>query len=159
MPDLKTYPIQPLFIAVRELHAVTHRPHIGTLEGIEKKVQIETGVANYKPEEKTIQISVGIEIGSKDPKGEVPFYLYVQIVGEFQVDDQRFPVHRISEWAEKNAPMILWPYVREQVYSLSARCNVGPIFLPLVEVPVFTMGSPVQTKLDLPEKAFQFPEK
>ena len=41
----------------------------------------------------------------------------------------------LNDWAEKNAPLILVPFVRENIYSLASRAKVNTI------VPLFTLPS------------------
>jgi len=52
-------------------------------------------------------------------------------LGIFEVDEDKFPFKFIQNWAEKNAPLILYPYLREQVFSLSSRAGFGGTLLPL----------------------------
>ena len=61
-------------------------------------------------------------------------YLKVKLHGVFSVGEN-FPSEFVNDWAEKNAPLILVPFVRENIYSLASRAKVNTI------VPLFTLPS------------------
>lgn len=65
------------------------------------------------------------------------FELEVELVGLFEVDEERFPSKFINRFASENAPLLIYPYLREHVYSLTLRAGLTPTMLPLFEVPVF----------------------
>ena len=62
----------------------------------------------------------------------------VEILGLFNVDDERFPIKSVHSWAKQNAPLILYPYLREQVFSLTSRAGFEGTLLPLFQVPTFS---------------------
>lgn len=66
-------------------------------------------------------------------KDKAPFRLIVELVGVFTIGDE-FPEDKIDHFAKYNAPIILMPYIRENVYSLAIRAGID-IYLPLVQVP------------------------
>jgi preprotein translocase subunit SecB len=41
----------------------------------------------------------------------------------------------------KNAPAILFPFLREQAYALSIRCGFPPFILPLIQLPSIQKAS------------------
>lgn len=100
-------------------------------------IPITVGHTNYDPDDNAIWISLRTEIG-KDEDSDSPYEMVVEIVGEFTVDEDKFPIEHIVDWARRNAPMILQPYLREQVYSLTLRCGFKPLILPLIQVPTLT---------------------
>ena len=61
----------------------------------------------------------------------------VVIGGVFKVDETKFAKADIDDWANRNAPFILYPYLREQAYTLTVRCGFPGIIIPLLEVPTF----------------------
>ena len=64
------------------------------------------------------------------------FNLKIDIIGVFSVDTDNFKVTSVEHFALHNAPVILLPYVREHVFTLTSRAGIDCL-LPLVEVPVF----------------------
>ncbi|HUT44220.1 MAG TPA: protein-export chaperone SecB [Desulfobacterales bacterium] len=104
------------------------------------------GHSEYDPESKSIQVSVKTEIGMEKDKGTTPYSMRVELVGDFIVDEDEFPIAQIDDWAVRNAPMILQPYLREHVFALTARAGFYPLILPLIEVP--TLVSKRQEVID-----------
>lgn len=67
-----------------------------------------------------------------------PFKLDVELVGMFEVvDTDSFDENDIPSFAKQNAPLILYPYLREHVYSLTTRAGYESAVLPLFEVSPF----------------------
>jgi preprotein translocase subunit SecB len=88
----------------------------------------------YDLERKSIRVWTTAEIGmGKSPA--TPFSMRIQIIGFFSVDEEKFDIGLLDHWAERNAPMILYPFVREHAYALSARCGFQPVILPLMVLP------------------------
>lgn len=114
---------------------------------------IETGHSPYDQDEKSITVRMRVVVGDDEPTVQAeddlcedipqdscvenPLYIHVEVQGLFSVEPERFPVEHIEDWAAKNAPLILYPYVREHVFALSARANIKPLLLPLFEVPTY----------------------
>ncbi len=143
--SLKLYPVQLVNFGVKELSIRAHVPPEGSDAKIDlKDCSIITGHSDYDVEEKTISVSLKLEAGGKE---DDLVTMKIELMGLFQVlDEKRFPISRISEWASHNAPVILYPFLREHVYALTARCGFKPLTLPLVVVPVFKIDKPKQTK-------------
>lgn len=93
------------------------------------------GYSPFDEKENIIAIKVGISIDSKID--DTPFDLRVELVGFFEVDLENFSKEDIPKWATRNAPLILYPYLREQSYSLTNRAGYEGFLLPLFEIPVF----------------------
>lgn len=145
--SLKPHPIQALHIAPRELRIKTHVPPDLSVEYDEEAdLNLEIGHSDYNAETKRIQISTTASLGTEEPEineeGDVkgiPFYLFVEVVGIFEVGE-KFPADRIYEWANSNAVFILYPYLREHVFALTARAGFRPMLMQLLEVPLFTLA-------------------
>ena len=60
-------------------------------------------------------------------------------LGEARAALKKFSVEQLPSWAKVNAPMILFPFLREQVYALTARCGYNPIILPMIHVPTIRL--------------------
>lgn len=162
---LKLYPIQAAHIAPRELYIKANVPPSDTI-GVQDDTEFDlsTGHSDYDPDDKMINIAVRIEVGAPDttppttevleqgPEKEVPpFHLRVELLGIFEVDDAVFPADKIYDWAKVNALFIMYPYLREHVFALTARMGFRPMLLPLVEVPLFRIPPPsTETKLAEP---------
>lgn len=116
---------------------------------------IETGYSPYDEDNESIAVRMRVVVGdddlSQDASGledssvnensENPLYIHVEVQGVFTVDPEHFPIQHIEDWAAKNAPLILYPYVREHVFALSARANIKPLLLPLFEVPTYKISN------------------
>ena len=145
--SLNLHPIQAITITPKELRLSTHVPPNLDLEYDESEFILEVSHSDYFADEKRIQIGARVRLGSENPEvdGEgnikgIPFFLSVEIVGIFQVDDSRFPVERLIEWATTNAMYIMFPYLREHVYALTSRTGLRPLLLPLLVVPLFKIS-------------------
>lgn len=101
---------------------------------------LTTGYGEYDADEHFIIVGVGASIGSENE--DVPYDLKVDLRGTFEVDDTRFPLVHIEHWARNNAPLVLYPYLREHVYGLTSRIGATPVLLPLFEVPTFRVQAP-----------------
>lgn len=144
----KLYPIQATYIGVRELYIKTNRPPSPTIGLDGKDYQISTGHTQYDEETHVIQVAAIVEMGDENEESAFPFHLKVDIFGEFRVNEELFPAGRIYEWAKSNAFFILYPYIREQVYALSARCGFSPVLLPLLEIPTIRLTTPIRDEAE-----------
>ncbi len=102
------------------------------------KFNISTGHTDFNVESKKISVGLKVEIGL-DKEEKLPLAVAVEVSGLFRVNDDEFPLEKIDVWAKENAPLILWPYIREQIYSLSIRCGISPIVLPTLVVPTLSI--------------------
>src|SRR5205823_3680079 len=113
---------------------------------------ITDGRTEYDTANHTIQVAVKVEIGKAPGSEYIPFTLVVEIIGEFHIDESRFPKEKIDIWASINAPFVLYPYMREHVYSLTTRAGFPAVVLPLMQIPTMRVTSPAEL---LPEPAMQ----
>lgn len=93
--------------------------------------------SDYDMEDSTIAVKAGVVIEEDDSS---PFELKIEIVGIFEVDKDSFPLEKIDDFASKNAPLLLYPYLREHVYSITSRADYPSVVLPLFVVPPFKIG-------------------
>jgi hypothetical protein len=161
--ELHDYPVQLNFIAVRELFIKSFVPP--SPEYVIRETSCEYTVARsaYDAEKHSIEIGVIACIGGdSDPvddaairelqaAGKPLFRLRVHIMGNFAVDEKAFPIDKLIRWSDVNAPYILYPFLREHVYALTARCGFRPVILPMVTVPTFKVEPP-QKELPLVEQ-------
>lgn len=103
--------------------------------------RLSTGHSKYDQERHTMAVMIRAEIGSEE---NAPFEMSVELLGIFDVDEAKFPLIHIDDWAELNAPLVLYPYLREQVYNLTSRLGIDGMLLPLFVVPTFRITAPQQ---------------
>lgn len=144
--DLKRHPIQLIKLSVRELSIRSNVPPDAGLQADSESCSIKIGSTDYDDDQKVIIVSIRLESGTGSSDVEAPFEMEIELVGFFQVDENRFPVERLPDWARHNAPYILLPYLREHAYSLSARCGFKPLLLPLLELPTIKIQEPKGTQ-------------
>lgn len=99
-----------------------------------EELSLISGYTDFDEKNKTINVKVRATIGDDD---DYPLRLVVDIRGKFSVNTDEFEIGNIESWAKRNAPLILYPYVRENVYSLSSRVGLKAVLLPLLEIPSF----------------------
>lgn len=71
---------------------------------------------------------------------QYPFNMEVELVGVFDVDESQFDIQYVDSFAKTNAPLVIYPYLREHVYSLTNRAGYDSALLPLFEVPQFRVS-------------------
>ncbi|MBY8156383.1 protein-export chaperone SecB [Vibrio fluvialis] len=93
----------------------------------------------YDKDSQTIGVKVIAAVGYDDEGEKLPtaeFWMDVEVEGVFHVNAETFPVEKLHLWAKQNAPLILYPYVREAAYSLTSRTmKDSAAILPLLTVP------------------------
>jgi preprotein translocase subunit SecB len=137
------YPIQANFIAVRELYIKSHVPPNQRVKVDSGNFILKTAHSSYDEGRHVIEVSVIIEYGIETKPDEiVPYALRAHIMGQFRVDEEKFKKEKIDKWAQINAPYILYPYLREHVFALTARGGFDPVLLPLVELPTVKFVRP-----------------
>lgn len=153
--------IQITFLGVKELRVETFWPIVSDAEFTPEQGVMQQAIGQFDPKTRKIQIKIRFFTGSpKTPSPEEvsrmqaekkqPFYLSAEIVGEFHLDPDTVPESDIPKWAQSSAAPILVPFLREQVYSLSLRIGVQPIFLPLViSNPYIRMEAPKEQEADM----------
>lgn len=107
----------------------------------QEQFALETANSDYDESDSTIDVRVRLRVGYEDtPDQKIPYKLEVELVGVFEVDKEKFPLEHVEHWARHNAPIILYPYLREHAMSTAIRGGFQPILLPLLEVPTFRLG-------------------
>lgn len=141
------YPVQLISLGVKELSIKSNVQPDVDVEADASKCSIRIGSTDYDKKEKVIVVTLRLELGTSPNETDSPFTMKIELVGFFQVMDEiHFPIQHISDWANQNAPFVLYPYLREHVFGLSARCGFKPLILPLLEVPTFKIDKPKQPK-------------
>jgi preprotein translocase subunit SecB len=151
--EISLHPIQLNFVAVRELFIETfyHSSPAFIFEPESGNLLTESG--EFDPSRNIVQVglyyTIGIDHTPTEEEAEelrnaskMPYRLRVHLIGEFQIDTDRFPIDKIGLWAKANAPALLFPYLREQVSALTVRCGLPPLILPMIVLPPTRNGSP-----------------
>ncbi|HEF5786342.1 hypothetical protein WK80_29850 [Burkholderia multivorans] len=137
--DNKPYPLHAIQLADLRVVEVSLRANMDVAKSDPPGTfELTTGHGVYDAEHKRIQVKVAATMGHQDD-GKSPFALKVELVGMFIADTSRFPEEHITQWARTNAPMVLYPYLREQVYGLALRAGYTATLLPLLEIPTFRL--------------------
>ena len=133
------HPIQLQAVFVRELSIKAHILPEQEQEGSVPTYVLQTGYSNYDEEKKTVSVGVQVVVDeSQKSELPLPYTLKIEVLGQFVVDDDEFPKEKISDWAQRNAPLILLPYARELVYAMTAKAGFKPLILPLFQLPTIT---------------------
>jgi preprotein translocase subunit SecB len=130
------HPIQIESVDVVELYIKMNEPAYKDLVVNLNQMSFTVARTEYDIENKVIMVGLICELEDTE-EISLPFNLRVELFGIFSVNEEKFDIPNINDWAERNAPFILYPYLREQIYSLTMRCGISPINIPLVEVPTF----------------------
>ena len=134
---LTKHPIQLAHFKVTKLFIEPNLDIDQDLEADTGKFTLTTGYGEYNQEDHAIMVTVEAKMSSEDEGN--PFDLDIGLLGVFEVNEDEFPLIHIEDWAKRNAPIILYPYLREQVFSLTTRCGYRGSLLPLLEVPTFKL--------------------
>ncbi len=146
----KLHPIQLSWLNVVELYIKANQQPDPSVEYDDRSFSMSVGHGEYDQKDKLIRISLKLEIGmdSKADESNYPFSLRISVQAEFSVKEEQFPVNQIYDWAKRNAPFILYPYIREEAFGLTARCGFRPILLPLLEVPTLAERKKGSTQME-----------
>lgn len=147
--EIEVHPIQLEYIGVKELVAKTFIPPEPGIElGIEKGLKPKFSISHseYDKESKTFSVYVRVTIGEDKEDTKCPVFLHIGIIGFFKVVSDEFDLNNINHFAEHNAFYVMQPYLRDYLFSLSAKCGFKPVLLPLVKVPIFMRKDFVKKK-------------
>lgn len=145
--SFRTHAVQLRSLQVLKLSIEVHDVRTAHSAGYQAgSYAMEAGHSAFDEATSTIHVSMRVRAGRfaiDDDNSEAeneeykrqPVSILVEVGGVFSVDTDEFSVEHIPNWSEFNAPLIIYPYVREQVYGLSTRVGIKPLLLPLLEVP------------------------
>ncbi|ENM3733747.1 protein-export chaperone SecB [Vibrio cholerae] len=101
--------------------------------------QIQSMHSDLNEDTSEIWVKVRCLIGYDDDANkekDASFWLEVELEAAFEVDTEKFSPKSLPHWAQTNATIVLYPYIREAVASLSGRLfNKDHVVLPLLTVP------------------------
>jgi preprotein translocase subunit SecB len=139
------HPVQLTSLNILELYIKVNQPlESADLKIGEEDFTINIGHSNYDEKKHTIAIKMQLGMGTQEGQ-KSPFVMKVVLGGIFTVDETKFPKKHIEDWANRNAPIILYPYMREQVFALSVRAGFPGMILPLLTVPTIKVEVPKKT--------------
>lgn len=136
--------IQLFDIKVIETSLIVNSPNEVFNPDFDASISFRTGHAEFNKEDSVIVVGVKCKSGSQDDERTPPLEIRVELMGVFKVDQEKFPIEHIDEWAEKNAPFILLPYLREHVYSLTLRAGIKNLIIPMFNLPLFKLENKEQ---------------
>lgn len=127
---MKHHPIQLKSIQIKKLYLEVFNKSSNDKEDFDVDIQFKVGSKLPKDNEDIIIVNFVCNVQKLEG-----FQIEVDLFGIFEVEGE-FPRDKIEHWAHHNAPLILLPYVRENVASLCVRSDLD-FHLPLIEVPTF----------------------
>ena len=132
------HPIQLVSLNIEELYLKVLDQYKFKDKEYAQDFSLTVSRSEYNSQEKHIFVKLTLEFVPEIEKElDRPYEMRVQVAGQFEVDEEKFPVDKVHHWAEFNAPMILIPFIREHCYSLSVRAGFDALIVPLITVPTF----------------------
>lgn len=126
------HPIQLHEITVAKLSVVVNDNEAANdFEG-ELSLETLTGVSDLSPDDPQFAVGMKAEVKPKIVEGqELAFVINVELSGQFRIDYSKFSFDDLGRWCEVNAPFILLPYLREQIYGIALRAGIRKMVIPL----------------------------
>ncbi len=128
------HPIQLLKIDIRELYFRANASADPLYELPEELITLGVGHSDIDKNQGIFTVGIQLELGKEKSKKN-KYYARLELLGHFHIDLTRFSEGKIDVWTQQNAPVILLPYLREHIYSMTMRAGFKPFILPLVQVP------------------------
>jgi preprotein translocase subunit SecB len=119
-------------LSIKVLDAKAAQDYVGEIDLV---LQVGTSDLIEGDDQLAVGISAKVSPKLSEEGGEPAFMIEVDLNGQFTVDLQNFKFEDLADWSKINAPFLLLPYIREQVYGLALRAGVRGIILPLVVQP------------------------
>jgi hypothetical protein len=151
--EVGLHPVQLQRVLVRELFIKAYRALPLDYVIPDEDVRMESGFNEYNSGDKVLNVHARVFIGEERDltpgeekalvaEKKLSLRMRVHLVGQYTVDEKRFPLDLLDEWSRKGGAMTLFPYAREHVYSLSARCGIRPIILPVMQLQTVKITPP-----------------
>ena len=145
-PALPHFPIQLLKVDIAEIAYSCAAFSDSSIRPTEK-FALNVAVSPYESATKTLQVALSFKAESDETNPVFPhnYSLEIKVHGIFCVVDEPrvpFPIAEIGKWAEKNGVLIMLPFLRESVYTITQKTGFGPLMLPMVEISSFRVGAP-----------------
>lgn len=99
--------------------------------GVQFGVDVEKSLSEDKKRLKIV-LHVHIDLSGVDPS---PMKIFIVVAGHFSLRDEQ-NVGALEEFAEIQAPTIIFPFVREIIANLTMRTDFPPLLIPPVNMRV-----------------------
>ncbi|MEM8103182.1 protein-export chaperone SecB [Morganella morganii] len=149
MGTFKTHPIQIASIHVGKLYINVNNPMAfeDDAESYSNNFDLEVAVSDFDDVDRLIHVRLRAKIGIINGEGsdefiddkESPINLMVELRGALEVNTEAFPMDKLEHFSMYNAPLLIYPYLREHVMGLTTRAGLRGLILPLFEVPPFKL--------------------
>lgn len=97
-------------------------------EKVNEELSISANVEGEITGKRTGKSIISIRIGNED------YYIEMTKVGVFAFDDEIEDEDEAKYFMEIQGVRILWSYIREDIYTISARMLSNPIMIPTIDV-------------------------
>lgn len=128
------HPIQLHDVAVSRLSiVVSDHDNADEFDG-EIDLALQLGTSEFRRDDRLFAVGLRATVKPSTAvaeDGEPAFRIEVELSGQFAVDYSKFNFEDLRRWSEVNAPLLLLPYVREQIYGLALRAGVRRMIIPL----------------------------
>lgn len=133
------HPIQLLKAELSGVEFKAFRPSDGTSDIAE--FNLSFGRSTFSENNRRIDLVVSVEAGNPKGEDQTPYYLKIEVRGQFRVDEKvTLSTAKVEEWAGRLAPFILLPFLREQVYAFTLRTGFAPLTLPMYQLPSLNLA-------------------
>lgn len=130
------HPIQLHEISISRLSIEVPNPKIAQAFEGEIEFSLQRGTSKFERDDPHIAVGIRASASPKTDGNTTPeFSIEIELSGQFSVDYGKFSFDDLNRWALVNAPFLLLPYVREQVYGLALRAGIKGLILPLMVQP------------------------
>lgn len=145
-PGLPLFPIQLLKVDIGEI-AYSCAGFSDATKRPTDKFDLNVAVSPYDETTKALQVALSFNSKFDPAESSFPhaYSLRITVHGQFQVVAEEklpFPVSEMRKWAEKNGTIILLPFLRESVYTITQKTGFQPLMIPMIEVAAFRVGAP-----------------
>ncbi|MDX4955874.1 hypothetical protein [Delftia acidovorans] len=132
------HPIQLRDVSVSQLHLSVHDPILAKRYEGEVELTFKIGTSELDEQDPTLAVGMLVRAVPKDhaTDGKPPFEIEIELSGQFEVDLNIFNFEHLPAWSRVNAPFLLMPFVREQLYGLALRAGIRGVILPFYVQPV-----------------------
>lgn len=142
---MSTHAIQLETIKVVETTLVVHDFQRAHEDKVDVAFHFQNNHSKYDPDSSSIMVGIRGVVGDEktdpiDLSKSSPFFIRVELRAVFKVDAQSFPVDEVENWAKTNAPIILYPFLREHIYGLALRAGIKELIIPMINLPVYKLA-------------------
>lgn len=129
----QNHPIQLMKVDIKELFFKSNESSDPNYEFPEDHIRV--GIGCSEPSEQDFfSIGIKISLGSEEDQSN-KYFAKIELIGHFYIDTENFKLEHLPSWTKNNAPIVLLPFIREHLYSITLRAGFKPFILPLIQVP------------------------